>query len=282
MKKELIIHSVSRTLIIIFSIFLILSGCKSDKKDSSEAAETVDRTTEREQVIQELTTYPVPDSYEVTKMLQKAGASYILSLSNPASKVGNYISSAEKALNLGIYGSDLSYASTYMMKQETMKYLEASKKLIDELEISTRFNVDYAARVEENLDSRDSLISIISESFVDTWEYLVENEQDKLAILVISGSYIEGMYITSQIAITAADNTSFLEVIANQKKSLNTLIDVIEPIKEDPDIAGINKRLNDLAKIFEDVGETLTADQLETLIDLVTPLRARIVSPNPL
>jgi len=277
MKKELIIQSVSRTLIIIFGIVLLVSGCKSDKKDSSETPEPIDRSTEREQVIQELTTYPIPNAYEVTDMLMKAGASYILSLSNPASKVGNYISSAEKALNLGVYGSDLSYASTYMMKQETMKYLEASKKLIDELEISTRFNVDYAERVEENLDSRDSLINIISESFVDTWEYLVENEQDKLAILVISGSYIEGIYITSQIAITAADNTSFLEVIAHQKKSLNTLIDVIEPIKEDPDIAGINKGLNDLTKIFEDVGETLTDDQLEKIIDVINPLRESIV-----
>jgi len=256
MKTESIIQSVSRTLIIIFGVIMILSACKSTKKESADTDEPAEDLSSKESVIQKLTTYPLPDAYEVTEMLHKAGASYILSLSNPASNVGNYISSSEKALNLGVYGSDLSYSSTYMMKQETMKYLESSKKLVDELEISTRFNLDYAERVESNLDSRDSLISIISESFVDTWEYLVENEQDKLAILVISGSYIEGLYITTQIAITAADNTSFLEVIAKQKGSLNTLIDVIDPIKNDADISDIYKGLNDLAKIYEDVGET--------------------------
>jgi hypothetical protein len=277
MKTNSITQSVSRTLIIIFGVIMILTACKSTKKESADTDEPAEDPSSKESVIQELTTYPLPDAYEVTDMLQKAGASYILTLSNPASNVGNYISSSEKALNLGVYGSDLSYSSTYMMKQETMKYLESSKKLVDELEISTRFNLDYAERVESNLDSRDSLISIISESFVDTWEYLVENEQDKLAILVISGSYIEGIYITIQIAITAADNTSFLEVIANQKGSLNTLIDVIDPIKNDVDISDIYKGLNDLAKIYEDVGETLTNDQLEKMLSIIDPLREGIV-----
>ena len=277
MKTSSITQSVSRTLIIIFGVIMILTACKSTKKESADNDEPAEDLSSKESVIQELTTYPLPDAYEVTDMLQKAGASYILTLSNPASKVGNYISSSEKALNLGVYGSDLSYASTYMMKQETMKYLESSKKLVDELEISTRFNLDYAERVESNLDSRDSLISIISESFVDTWEYLVENQQDKLAILVISGSYIEGLYITIQIAITAADNTSFLEVIAKQKGSLNTLIDVMDPIKNDVDISDIFKGLNDLAKIYEDVGETLTNDQLEKMLSIIEPLREGIV-----
>jgi hypothetical protein len=163
------------------------------------------------------------------------------------------------------------------MKQETMRYLESSKKLIDELEISTTFNTDYVERVENNLDNRDSLIAIISDSFIDTWAYLVENEQDKLAILVVSGSYIEGIYITTQIAITAADNTSFLEIIAKQKKSLNTLIEIIEPIKKDADISDIYKRLTDLAKIYEDVGEILTDEQLEKILSIIEPLRESIV-----
>jgi hypothetical protein len=277
MKTDSITQSVSRTLVIIFGVVLVLSGCKSTKKESADAAGPAEEQTEKEAVIQDLTSYPVPTAYEITDMLQDAGASYILTLSNPASKADNYISSAEKALNLGVYGTDLSYASTYMMKQETMSYLESSKKLIDELEISTTFNSDYAERAENNLDNRDSLIAIISDSFIDTWDYLVENEQDKLAILVVCGSYIEGMYITTQIAITAADNTSFLEVIAHQKKSLSTLIEIIEPIKGDADIADIYKNLVDLAKIYEDVGETLTNEQLEKILSTIEPLRESIV-----
>jgi hypothetical protein len=277
MKKDSITQSVFRSLILILGIIMVLTGCKSSRKESPDADGPADEPTEKEAVILELTSYPLPTATELTDMLHNAGASYILTLSNPADKVGNYLSSAEKALNLGVYGTDLSYASTYMMKQETMKYLDSSKKLIDELEISTTFNTDYAQRVEENLDSRDSLINIISDSFIDTWDYLVENEQDKLALLVVIGSYIEGMYITSQIAITAADNTSFLEIIAHQKKSLNTLIGIIEPVKEDRDIADIYQSLTDLANIYEGVGDTLTSEQLEEIVKIIDPIRESIV-----
>lgn len=277
MKTASIIQSVTRTWIVIFGIIMILSGCKSSKKDAADAPEQADEQAPKEDVIKDLSGYPLPTSYEITDMLHEAGASYILTLSNAASNVGNYISSAEKALNLGVYGADLSYASTYMMKQETMQYLESSKRLIDELEISTAFNVSYAERVENNLDISDSTIIIISDSFYDTWNYLVENEKDKLAILVLSGSYIEGLYITTQIAITAADNTRFLEIIAHQKNSLNELIRIIEPIKEDADVSKIYNGLVDLAKIFEEVGETLTARQLEQVLSAVDPLREDII-----
>jgi hypothetical protein len=277
MKTKSISQSVFRKFIFILGVIMVLSACKSSRKDASDATAAGERPTVKEDVIQDLAGYPIPTSYEVSDMLHEAGASYILSLSNPANNVGNYISSADKALNLGIYGSDLSYASTYMMKQETMQYLESSKRLIDELQISSTFNLDYAERVEKNLDTRDSLINIISESFYDTWKSLVDNEKDKLAVLVVCGSYIEGLYIATQIAATAADNSRFLEIIAHQKNSLNELIGVIEPIKEDVDVAGIYKGLVDLSKIYENVGDILTADQLEQLISAIEPLRDSIV-----
>jgi hypothetical protein len=75
-------------------------------------------------------------------------------------------------LNLGVYGADLSYAGTYEMNQEIMKYLQVSKQLIEELNISTSFNRGFVERVERNLEDKDSLINIVSESFNDTYVFL--------------------------------------------------------------------------------------------------------------
>ncbi len=145
------------------------------------------------------------------------------------------------------------------------------------MEITTAFNVDYAERVENNMDERDSLILIITDSFYDTWNYLIQHEKDKLAILVVSGSWIEGLYITAQIAVTATDNTKFLEIIAQQKKSLNKLIEIIDPVKEDKDVADIYKGLIDLNGIYEAVGESLTEEQLEQVLNTIEPLRESLV-----
>lgn len=277
MKKTSISLSGIRTWIFILGILFILSGCKSSKKEPAETAQPEKEQTIKEAVIEQLSGYPIPTSFEIIKMINEAGASYILSLSNDADKVDNYITSKEKALNLGVYGTDLSYASTYGMKQEMMLYLESSKKLVDELGITTAFNVNYAQRIEDNLDDKDSLISVISDSFTDTWDYLTTNEKNKQALLVLSGSWIEGLYITTQIAITAADNTSFLEIIARQKNSLHILLDVIEPVKDDVDVTGIYSGLMDLRKIYEEIEEELTAEQLEQVLDAIEPLRESIV-----
>ena len=143
-------------------ILLILSGCNTSNKKQENVTSSDPDPVPKEEVIKELSGYPIPDSYEITKLIYESGAPYIRSLSNSAAKAGDYITHRDKVLNLGVYATDLCYATTYMMKQGTMNYLEASKILIDDLGISTTFNVDYAGRIEKNMDNRDSLISIVS------------------------------------------------------------------------------------------------------------------------
>ncbi|GAI06532.1 unnamed protein product [marine sediment metagenome] len=210
-------------------------------------------------------------------MLNEAKAPYILSICNTNENVGNYFLQKEKALNLGVYGADLSYASTYNMKQETMLYLEASRRLTDEMEISTAFNQTFIERIENNLENGDSLISIISDSFYDTYNYLTINKKDKLAILVMAGSWIEGLYITTQIAITAVDNTKFLDIITHQESSLKKLLEIIEPLKEDEDVSEIHGGLIDLNKIYDTIEEELTEKQLEEILNSIETLRNKIV-----
>jgi hypothetical protein len=164
-----------------------------------------------------------------------------------------------------------------MMKQGTMNYLEASKTLIDDLGISTTFNVDYADRIENNIDDRDSLIQIVTESFNDTWNYLVENEQDVLARLVVVGSWIEGVYITTNVAQKAIDNTSLLEALAKQKKSLNELVDLLDAVKEVDEVADLYKSLSDIQVLFEGVGDLMTEEQLKVISESIATLRNSIV-----
>jgi hypothetical protein len=277
MKTSVFYQSVIRVcLFLIITVFMFV-GCKPKQEKEPAAAEETSEETTKEAVIKEISGYPIPTSFEVTKMLNEVGAPYILSISNSSENVGNYFSQKEKALNLGVYSADLSYASTYMMKQETMLYLEASKRLTDEMEISSAFNLTYFERIENNLENGDSLISIISDSFYDTYNYLTENEKDKLAILVMAGSWIEGLYITAQIALTADDNIKFLEIIAHQKNSLNKLLEVIDPLKEDEDITEIYSSLTDLKKLYDTIKEKITGKQLEEISNSIETLRNNIV-----
>jgi len=231
----------------------------------------------REDVVKDLSGYDVPTSCDIKKYIYQAGAPYILSLSNGPEKAGEYITQRDKVLNLGVYAADLCYATTYMMKQGTMNYLEASKILIEDLGISTTFNITYAERIEQNIDDRDSLIAVVTESFDDTWNYLVENQQDVLARLVVCGSWIEGVYITTHVALKAIDNTAFLEALARQKKSLNELVNLLEPVKDVQEVSDLYKGLFDIQEFYEGVGDIMTDEQLKILEEKISTLRNSIV-----
>jgi len=262
---------------IIAGMFLIFTACNTSSKKQEETKDVTGDTGKQEVTIEEMIGYPVPTSFEITELIRDAGAPYILTLSNTPEMAGNYITQKEKALNLGIYATDLCYASTYMMNQATMQFLEASRTLSDELGITTSFNMNYAERIENNLNNRDSLISIVAGSFYDTWDYLVENSQDILARLVVSGSWIEGIYITANIAGTSRDNTEFLKILANQKSSLNTIVSLLGQVKDSEEAADIFNGLNDIKGVYEQVGETMTAGQLEELTVRIEALRESII-----
>lgn len=277
MKKATTIRSISTIFGIIAVILLTLFACKNQSQKEAEATSPLTLDEDKEAIIEELSGYPIPTSFEITDLVYKAGAPYILNLSNDPGKAGDYITQRDKALNLGVYGTDLCYASTHAMKHWTMLYLEASKTLIDELGISTTFNINYAERIEQNLDDRDSVISIVTDSFYDTWNYLVTNQQDILARMVVCGSWIEGIYITTNIANTSRDNTEFLEILANQKNSLNRLVNLMEPVKDREDVNGIFKGLFDLQDIYNNVGDKMTEEQLAKVSERIGTLRADII-----
>ncbi len=253
-------------------MFIVSCGNRQAKEAENSSV------TPKEEAFKSVTKYPIPTSFEVIKLLNTAGATYILSMCNPIENVDKYIPAKSKALNLGIYGADLSYASTYQMKQETMNYLKVSKKLIDELQITSAFNVEFAQRVEKNIDNKDSLIRIISDSFYDTYEFLVNNGKDNTSILIMTGSWVEGLYITTQMAIISKNNEDMLKIVANQKEPLTKLLELMVPYKTDKDVAEMADALKPLADIYAMVGvEKLTTEQFEQINKAVSQVRGILV-----
>jgi len=271
--------SISRSFLSISGIFLMIMfaqySCRSGQQGEQQGEQ--DSRADKEDIIEDLSGYPIPTAFEITEMIHEAGAPYILTLSNDPGKADDYITEKQKSVNLGVYGTDLCYASTYMMKQSTMLYLEATRTLIDDLGISTNFTSNYAQRVENNLENRDSLISIVTDSFYDTWKYLIENKQDIQARLMVSGSWIEGIYIAANIAQTSQDPTRVLEVLAEQKNSLGKLVSILESVKDSEELEHIYTGLAGINELYQDVGNRLSQDQLNSLIDRIEALRQTIV-----
>ena len=94
---------------------------------------------------------------------------------------------------------------------------------------------------------------------------------------MVSGSWIEGMYITANIAKSSRDNTTFMEILATQSNSLDKLVSLLEPAQDVSEISMIYKNLLDLQGIYEGVGESMTSEQLDLVLAKVKELRDAVV-----
>jgi hypothetical protein len=222
--------------------------------------------------------YPLPTSYEAIKMLNKIDAPYILGICNPHSNAEKYFTEKSKALNLGIYGADLSYASTYQMKQETMFYLDAEKKLSDEIGLSGLINEQLLKDVEVNIDNREKLIDIITNTFYDTYDGLNQNGRGNLSLLIIAGSWVEALYISTHISANSYQNYDIVKIIHDQKGSIDKMYELFEPNKDDAYVKEIMQDLQPLKNLYDALSESFTEAQVLAVTKEVELLRTKIVS----
>lgn len=196
--------------------------------------------------------HSVPSPLDMAAILKKSGARYDADLLNAVKKVNDYSTASGQALNLGVYGADLSYASIFNQNQESILYLSCTKKLADKLGLSKAFNDEVIERMEMNIDNRDSLLNIVSETYYNLDAYLKENNRDHISAMVIAAGWIEGLYLGTQIATTGdKPEPKLLERIAEQKISLDNLIELVSSYNSSGALDAI---LADLSSIKEAYG----------------------------
>jgi hypothetical protein len=167
--------------------------------------------------------------------------------------VDKYTAASKQALNLGIYGADLSYASVFNHTQESMFYTSCAKKLADRLGVSSAFNDSTLEAMERSKNDRDALLDIISETYWNVDGYLKENGRDNISALMIAGGWLEGLYIATQVARTN-DSPELRQRIAEQKYSLNDLKALVASYEvDDPALNGVKADLEALSALFADV-----------------------------
>lgn len=262
---------------ILLTSAMFLASCSGGSKATEES--TAEKKEEIEDFVQKEFTYPLPTAFEVSQMLNNANTSYSQDIVSDPSKVDQYVSTWQKAANLGVYGADLSYAATFDKTQETIDFLDVCKKLIDDLNITSAFNESMAQRIENNMDNVDSLIFIVTESFYDTYNYLNQNGEEKTSILVIAGSVIEGLHITCELVKMSENKGELMAVLANQKAQVVKLVELMENHADDENVQRVLPNLRFISLTYEQLGEEteMTEGQFNDISSNVKEMRDLIV-----
>lgn len=244
-----------KSFLLFFNFAIFLSSCNDSNEidnvephDSEDVLKTDISITKVDDVL-----FSVPSPIQLSQILQSSGAAYDVKLLNDVKKVDEYSISTIQAINLGIYGADLGYSTLYDNQQDALKYMRAAKKLADVLGISNAFEVETLDMIERNLDNKDSLLYIVSNTYRKADEFLQIEKRKHIGAFIVVGGWLESLYFATQIGVKQ-ENADLLNMVGMQKHTLLNLIEkvLIKYMNED----GAEELYDDLVNlytIYEDV-----------------------------
>ncbi len=259
-------------LLAVFTVFMF--SCKSGgNQEATEEAIDVDVSQLDEEMFKNINEakevfYSLPSPLETAMLVKSAGAGYNEDLLNPVDNATKYSTNKSMALNLGIYTCDLSFASLYDQTQASIDYMNAAKKMADGLGILDAISQESIDRLEENINNRDVIMDIISETFMNSSSYLEENDRSAIAAIVLVGGWVEGLYLATQMVPDTTDlNTNKLvERIVDQKLSLNIIQRLLDNNKDNADVQAIIKDVEALKSIYDKIPMT-ASEKVTTTTD---------------
>lgn len=172
--------------------------------------------------------FSVPSPYQFAFFIKELGISYNKENLNSTKNISSYSSSFKKAVNMGVYGTDLAYLNIYEQIPDAISYFSVLKILANDIGISNAFDQSTIQRIEKNMGNKDSLLYILSNTYRKADAFLKDNDRNANAVLILAGGWIESLYILTKVSSEKPSDKIF-QRIAEQKHPLDNLIKIMSP-----------------------------------------------------
>ncbi len=268
-KQKHIIMKKQKIILVILSVLLVqvITGCQQgQRQEATDLLSDSFKDNElrlNDAMIREMIS-SVPNPLEITSVLQKTGVVYSQDLLNPAGNINNYNTNFQRALNLGVYGTDLIYMNIYDRTVATLRYLSNIRELASDLRVEQFFDYNTLNRLSESSKNVDSVLFITNTGFDRMTRYLIDQGRSNIAILISAGTWIESLYIATHAQTTPANKEIINKRIGEQKKVLDNLLLLMNSYDHNSDFNHLIEDLKSLKKQFDNV--TITYQYAEPSI----------------
>jgi len=259
-----------RQTVIIFLTALFLFSCHTRKgKESGAEFEVPDSVITAEgltissEALEEIV-QNVSSPIEMAALIKEIGVPFSTNYLATTDYVDKYNTSFKMAYNLGVFGADLGYLNIYDKSNQVVDYLTAINKLSDGIKVGQFFDFETLKRLATSRESIDSLMYISVNSFNNMDSYLRENNRGHLSALMITGTWVEGMYLVTQVA-NEKNSPELSDRIGEQKVNLNNLLLILDNYKGHEQVSEIIESLNELKELFDNVEITYEIGEPETV-----------------
>ena len=237
-------------------ILAITASCKSGGQEKNATVEIPDSVLNQgieisEEVMQDIV-QNISSPVEMAAMIKDLGVPYSIKYISSTNRVGNLTTSYQQSLNLGIYAADLGYLNMYNKTTAVIDYLTAIKTLSDQIKVGQFFDFTTLKRLATNSKNLDSLMYISVHSFNQMDKYLHSNNRTNLSTLIVTGVWIEGLYLGTQVYKLSPDK-QLADRIGEQKLTLDQLILVLDKFKKDKQYEKLLTELMVLKDLYKSV-----------------------------
>lgn len=259
-----------RTSLLYLAILFLVASCQSKKgklsdvdfevPDSLELAADMQISEEAMDEIVQNVSSPI----EMAALIKEIGTPFSVDYLATTDFVDRYNTSYQMAYILGVFGADLGYLNIYDKNTQIVDYLTSINRLADGIHVGQFFDFATLKRLATSRENLDSLMYISVSSFNNMDSYLRENQRAHLSALMITGIWVEGMYLATQVARENPDPVLY-ERIGEQKLNLNNLFLILNAYKSQKQIQDLMDTLNEIKAEFDQIEITYEMGEPETV-----------------
>lgn len=229
----------------------------------------------------------IPSPLEISFLIKETGGKYNKDMLNPVEHLSNYNTNFKRAINLGVYGTDLGYANIYNQNQDALYYLNCIRDLADQLNIGQFFDFQTIRKLASNSNNLDSLLLATTTNFERINSSLQDQKRANLSLLILTGGWLEALHITLQVNLMG-ENEMLKERIGEQKIILSQILKLLEYYQKDMNFVQLNNDLRELNRHFEGViitytDEEPTVEEVDGILMVVSKTKSVVqISPETL
>lgn len=281
---------ISPFLILLSVLFLSgIQSCSNDKPNDLNNGDTVsDTITGQDQ--NDSTKYrfkklisamPVP--FDMLKQFSGAHLPFKGNLLNVPENATAYNGTDLQAMNLGIYGADLAYMISQDKLGDAAPYLRSIRKLSDAIVVPSAFDAGILKRYDTNQDKKDSLQGLIRTSYKRIDSTLQGNDRLVLATLVLTGGWIESIYLTTQHIGDDQQNEKnkvLFDMLSVQQPYLENISTLLGSFTNDSTCKNLHSDFEVLKALFPkgpNIPPAEFASQLHSLRDKIADIRNKFI-----
>lgn len=197
--------------------------------------------------------FSLPSPMETAKILKKSGAIYDPKYLSSPENLDKHETSKDKAIAMGVFITDLSYANVFVQQQACMDYFAAISEISNDLSLNDVFTQDLIERVDKHISKEDSVLKYLTEAYWKANMKLKADDRESMAGLIAAGSWIEGLYIATHLVDPNSPDDPVVERLAEQASTLKQLIKFLSSFKDDKNLMDVIKDLETLEQEFDKI-----------------------------